>query len=130
MKKDFDNWNNEKKFLDNKNFRPYFYEKEIWFSSMWENVWFEENWKWKKALRPVLILRKFNKEIFLWIPLTSQKKEWKFYYSVKNKNWDENFLLLSQIRLFDAKRLKHIIWKISQEDFQKIKQKTTDLING
>jgi mRNA interferase MazF len=47
---------------------PLFKERDIWWVSIGVNVGFEEDGKHEKFLRPVLILKKFNKELFLGIP--------------------------------------------------------------
>lgn len=128
MKK-FDIWNNTKKGIDQKEIRALFKEREIFFAHIWENVWFEQNWKWAKFVRPVLIFKKFNKEVFWWIPLTSKKKEWKFYYSFL-LNWKENKAILSQLKLIDSKRLIRKIWVIEKEKFLEIKKSVLELVNS
>ena len=71
---------------------------------------------------------KFNKDIFLWIPTTTIKKEWKFYFNIGNIKWKKNFLILSQIRLYSSKRLLKIIWWINKDILKEIKQKISKLI--
>ncbi len=61
--KDFDGWIDLKKLLSSKN-PPTFQEREIWWCSIGINVGFEIDGKNDKYLRPVLIFRKFNKNIF------------------------------------------------------------------
>ena len=80
MEKNFDQWNKEKKKIDKNNKIPFFHEWEFWWAKLWLNIWFEQNWKWYNNMRPVVIVKKFNNHVFLWIPLTSKKKNWKYYY--------------------------------------------------
>ncbi len=69
------------------------------------NIGFEQNGG-KDFLRPVVVYKKFNKHVFLGIPLTSKIKEDKFHYEFEYKADIRSFVMLSQIRLFDIKRVK------------------------
>jgi len=106
----------------------YFREWQIWYINMWINIWFEEDGKKENFSRPVLILKKFSKDTFLWIPTTSIIKKWKFYYNIGEIKWIQNFLILSQIRLYSSKRLLSHIWWISMEEWKNIKKKINKLI--
>jgi mRNA interferase MazF len=122
MKKEFDQWNNRKKTIDyNKRFiLPK--KKEVWWSSIGVNIGSEEDGKNKEFERPVLVVKAFNEEVFLGIPITSSSKFNKKYYfsvSLNNKNC---FLILSQIRLFSTKRLSRKIGSIANEEFAEMKK--------
>lgn len=121
MTNKFDEWNNLKKKLDKKNKNIYFKEKEICWLSIWQNIWTEIYWKWEFFRRPVLILKKLSSNDFYWIPLTSRKKEWKYFYELEI-NWKINTLLLSEWKKFSKNRLWSKIWKIENEIFLKIKE--------
>ena len=95
---------------------------------MWENIWFEQNWKWENFLRPVLIFKKFNKQVFYWIPLTSKDKDWRFYYNFEFKKWITSSAILSQMRLFDSKRLFRRYWMISKNFYQELSWKIKELL--
>lgn len=58
----------------------YFYEREIWWVSLGVNVGFEQNGKNDLYERPVLVLRKFNKDILWALPLTTKKRKTSFIY--------------------------------------------------
>ncbi len=124
----FDKWNKLKKEINEKEKNIFFREWQVWYISMWKNIWFEQNWKNKDFSRPVLVLKKFNKNIFLWIPTTTVEKSWKFYFDIWKINWINNFLILSQIRLYSSKRLISIIWGIHKDILKEIKQKISRLI--
>jgi len=126
--KDFNLWNENKKELDKQENIKYFREWQIWYISMWINIWFEQDWKWKKFERPILILKKFNKDIFLGIPTTTIKKNQKFYFNIWKIKWKENYLILSQIRLFSSKRLINIIWWINKILLKQVKQKISKIL--
>ena len=127
IKKDFDKWNIHKKLVDQSKNQKTFHEREIWFIKIGENIGFEQNGKGEDFLRPVIVYKKFSKNVFLGIPLTKTGKDSRFYYSFdfKNKN---STAILSQVRLFDAKRLAYSIGRMSIGDYRGVKEKLTELI--
>ena len=125
--KNFDSWNGYKKEIDSLSLNKNFSEREVWFLKMGLNIGFEQDGKGDEYLRPVLVFKKFNKNVFIGIPLTKSKKESRFYCTFRFK--DENgTAILSQIRLYDSKRLKFRYGKISKRDFCFVKEKFTELI--
>lgn len=122
MNKDFNKWNTQKKELDDGQ-RIFFRERDIWFASLGLNIGYEQNGKGNLFLRPVIILKKFNNEVFLGIPTTSNKKDGKYYYNFKYTKDKSTTAILSQIRLMDGKRLKYIIGCISKNDFGIMKKR-------
>lgn len=127
MEKDFGKWNQLKKSLDQNNLKTYFYEKEIWWCSIGLNIGFEEDGKNKNFERPVLVLKKFNKNILWVLPLTGKVKSNKYYYKVFFKG-KYSSVILSQVKTISSKRLLRKIAKIKQKDFQKIKKSMKDLL--
>ncbi|MFH0845890.1 MAG: type II toxin-antitoxin system PemK/MazF family toxin [Patescibacteria group bacterium] len=91
------------------------------------NVGYEQDGNGEEYLRPAVVLKKFNKKIFLGIPLTKIKKDLPFYYNFEFKKINSS-AILSQIRLFDSKRLKFRYGKLSKSDFDKIKEKLIELL--
>ena len=125
--KDFDSWNNQKKAIDSVQNKKTFHEREIWFIKIGENVGFEQNGKGEEFLRPVIIFKKFSKNVFLGIPLTKTVKDTKFYASFEFKGLISS-AILSQVRLFDSKRLSYSIGRMSQGDYDVVKQKLVALL--
>jgi len=78
-------------------------------------------------MRPVVIYKKFSKNVFLGIPLTKSPKGGKFYCGFDLRNERSN-AILSQIRLFDSKRLSYSIGRMSNGDYGKLKEKLIELI--
>ncbi len=78
-----------------------FKERDIWWTSIGVNVGFEEDGKHEKFIRPVLVLKKFNRMLFLGVPMSTKFKDNKYYFkvTVKGKNVS---ILISQIRVFSA----------------------------
>ena len=126
-KKNFDEWNILKKSTDENDKIPFFHSREIWFIRVGENIGFEQDGKGKEFLRPVFIYKKFSKNVFLGIPLTSQKKYGKFYFSFRFKD-KVSTAILSQIRLFDSKRLSYFYGKVGKKNYRYIKKKLIELL--
>lgn len=127
---EFDKWNNLKKEINKSNNSFNFKEREIFYIKIGKNVGFEEDGKGDYFVRPVIILRKFNSNIFWGIPLTSSnidKKESIFYFKFYIKNI-RNCAIISQLRLFDSKRLLNKLGVISKDDYKLIKQKIIQII--
>jgi mRNA interferase MazF len=127
MEKDYDVWNKLKKDLSTKKSEVFFHEREIWFCSLGKNIGYDEDGKNELFERPILIIRKFNNNIFLAIPLTSSKKDNKYYhqYELNEKIYSG---ILSQIRLLDSKRLSRKIGMIRESDFSIIIKKIRDIL--
>jgi mRNA-degrading endonuclease toxin of MazEF toxin-antitoxin module len=124
---EFDSWNILKKKLDSNHLFPTFQEREIWWCCIGINVGHEENGKNQLFNRPVMIVKKFNKNIFLGIPLTSKIKDNRFYHKIHLQGKDQS-AMLSQIRVFESRRLTHKMAKITRDQFDKIKEQIKDMI--
>jgi mRNA interferase MazF len=119
MNRDFDRWNINKKIINEKQFRGFVKEREIWWCSLGVNIGDEEDGKNQLFERPVLVIKKFNQDIVLAVPLTTKTKDNKYYYSFTHNNI--NFaVILSQLRLISTKRLTRKIRKIDNILFKLI----------
>lgn len=127
MHKDFDQWNLQKKKAQAIHARPMFKECEVWWCSLGLNVGDEQDGKGKSFTRPVLVFRKFNRNIFIGIPLSTQVKDSPFYHLFRF-NGINQCLILSQVRLMDAKRFKDRMGKIEVHEMEKIKEKLRKLL--
>ncbi len=134
MRKDYKKWMAQKAEINNDKKRPFFHEREVWFSSLGENVGFEQDGGGEKFLRPILILRKFNNEIVWALPLTRTDKIGKYYFPISldgndsNANNRQSVVILSQIRLVDTKRLQYKIGTIKEYEFIKTKEALVALL--
>ncbi|MDQ7045257.1 MAG: type II toxin-antitoxin system PemK/MazF family toxin [Sulfurimonas sp.] len=129
---DFNDWNEIKKLTDSDEIVRNFKEREIFYLKMGKNIGFEQNGKGKNFVRPVIILKKFNRNMFFGVPLSTQEKEGNFYFSfefTKNEKIYRNIALLSQMKLYSSNRLLNKIGMISKSDFIEIKQKLKSLID-
>ena len=117
MQKNFWAWHSQKEKTHNDDKeRVFFHEGEIWWCSLGANVGFEQDGKNETFERPVVVFRKFNKEIFWALPITTQEKSGRFYFPYRH---DARIfsVILSQIRLLDAKRLLRKVCSFSKGEF-------------
>lgn len=115
------NWMNHKFFLTNLPLRKFqVNEGEVYWCSFGLNVGDEENGKGTNFRRPVLVVKKFNNNIFLGIPMTTKLKDNKYYIKVLLKD-EIVSAMISQIRIIDSKRLDEKIGYIKRKDFENVK---------
>lgn len=119
MSKKFDEWNEVKQKVEKKEKISIPKEREVYWASIGENIGFEQNGKSELFTRPVLVLKRFTKNMFFGIPL---------FYDFELDGEKSNALLV-QARLYDTKRLEKKIGMISKEDFQNLKKKFGELID-
>lgn len=124
--KDFDGWIIKKKEHHyRKTVPPLFKERDIWWVSVGVNIGFEEDGKNSNFVRPVLIVKKFNRELFLGIPMSTKiKKDNKYYIqvSIKGKNVS---VMSSQMRVFSSKRIWNKLAELDERDFAKVLKEVT-----
>lgn len=126
-KKDFNKWHKKKAKIDDVEKRAFFHVREVWFVHLGVNVGFEQDGGGEDFLRPVVIVRKFNNEVFWGIPLTKNHKEGRFYFSFPMNN-EMSTAILSQIRLIDARRLSYKIGDISEKEYEALTEKLKTLL--
>ncbi len=115
--KDFDRWIVKKKESHyRKAVPPLFKERDIWWVSIGINVGFEEDGKNLNFVRPVLIVKKFNRELFLGVPMSTKLKENKYYIRVTFKGKTVS-VMSSQIRVLSYKRMWNKLAELDEKDF-------------
>lgn len=128
MQKDFDSWNIKKKRLESE--RPdalAFRERQIWWCSIGLNLGDEEDGKNELFERPVLIIRKFNNRLAWVLPITTNDKIHRYYFSLESQS-QKNSAILSQLRLVSAKRFNRLVRMVSPYEFSMILGRVADLI--
>ena len=133
MKKDFQKWHNKKTRINDIAKPPFFHEREIWFCYLGANVGFGQDGQGIDFLRPTVIIRKFNNEIFWAIPLTTSRKKHKenaerYYFDFSFVPGITSVAILSQIRLIDARRLSYKMGEMSEKDFPELIKKLKALL--
>jgi mRNA interferase MazF len=125
--KQYDKWNEVKKDVE-KSKHIYFHEREIFYAHIGENVGFEQSGKGDNFVRPILVYKKFNNNVFLGIPLSTTDKRGKYYFEFSFKETKQSVAILSQIKLVDSKRLDRKIGKMNQSDFDKLKKELISIL--
>lgn len=105
----------------------YFRDREVWWTSLGANIGFEQNGKNEAYERPVLVFKKFGKEMLWALPLTRKNKVGRFYFDLKPAGFDSR-IILSQLRLISSKRLVRKIGIIPNGMFSQIEQLIKELI--
>jgi mRNA interferase MazF len=129
MQKNFDVWNEEKKVKDNLIIKDdfFYHSRELWWCSVGVNIGVEADGKNENFERPILIIRKFNKDMFWGVPLTSKEKFGEFYHKLLYDSGTA-WINLSQLKIFSSKRLIRKIREIPEEEFEIIKNKLRSFI--
>jgi mRNA interferase MazF len=125
--KNFDHWNNIKKDSEIYFKFKYYKPRQIWWMRLGCNLGHEQDGKGIYFERPILIIKKFNNRIFFGIPLTTKIKNNPFYIKIKDKEGMIRCGIISQLRLFDASRLREKVGFIDIISFEKIKKAIRDL---
>ncbi|MFA5021351.1 MAG: type II toxin-antitoxin system PemK/MazF family toxin [Patescibacteria group bacterium] len=105
----------------------YFYEKQVWWASLGQNIGREQNGKNSNFERPILVFKKFNEDT-LWAISASSKIKIGKYYEIFHLGEKEFSLNLSQLRLISSKRLLRLSGEISKKEYDKIKERVRELI--
>lgn len=127
MEKDFNKWNELKQKIDQNQRQLIFKERDVWWCSVGINVGHEENGKNEFFTRPVLVVRKFNRQLFLGIPLTTKLKDNKFYHKINFKD-KEQCAMLSQIKVFESKRMRKRMGELPGNELNLIKKAISDIV--
>lgn len=118
--KDYAAWHTNKTELNNLDRGQYFYEREVWWIAIGNNIGDEQDGKGTDYTRPIIILRKFNHHLFWGIPLTTTGRSGRYYVSFRYKPGLISTAILSQLRAFDTKRLLKRDGQIDEVDYARI----------
>ena len=122
---EFNKWNELKKKIEFEKGEPEKYPKEgeVWMCSLGKNIGYEQNGSEESFSRPVLIIKKFNNQMFWAVPLSTKQKKFDFYYNYTDPNNQKVSAILAQMKLVSVKRLKRDVYIMSDKLFNEIKQK-------
>ena len=127
----YDEWNEVKKETSIKNIKIGIKPREIFWVKIGQNIGSEEYGKGKNFTRPVIIIRKLTKELFIGIPTTTTLKTNDYFHQFKyhsKKDGDiEVSAMILQFKVFSTKRLTNRIGMINKDDFDKILEKSRKL---
>lgn len=117
-KKDFDGWNKLKKKIELRD-HVFCNRREIWWCSIGDNIGSETCGKNQLFERPVLIIKVFNHQSVLVVPITSRPKNDLFHEEIilsEGLKW----CILSHVKTISSKRLIRKFDLITETEFNKI----------
>ncbi len=126
--KDFDRWGLEKKYTHTYYRKIIFYEREIWWAKIGVNVGVEIDGKHELFLRPVVLLKKFNKHMVLIVPTTGKEIQDEYHIPVSGEDGKIYHVCISQIRTISTKRLFRRVGKTDKESFTLLISATLEMI--
>lgn len=126
--KNFDAWINQKKQIHDSVKKLFCNERDIWWAYLGANVGCEQDGKNGDFVRPVLVLRKFNNQVFLAVPLSTQIKPCNKYYVRIDHGGKAVSSVISQVRLLDTKRLKRKMYRLDKEQYEFIRNRVIKMI--
>ncbi len=127
MEKDFDGWNEVKKKTNDTEFIDFVHAREVWWCSLGINVGHEQDGKHDTFERPILVLRKFNKDVVLAVPFSTRIKK-NQYNVIFTHEGQEYAAIISQVRLISTRRLKRRMYQMDSSIFEEIREKTKAMI--
>jgi mRNA interferase MazF len=131
MQKDFDTWNEEKKFINVRQDTSaiFFKEQEIWWTHFGLNVGNEQDGKGEEFLRPVLVLKKFSPTMFYALPLTTKKQTRNYLVPCPSLDKVSRQVNITQMKTLDIRRLDRRITFVQEEHFAVIRKAVRELFS-
>lgn len=126
--RNYDDWNGVKKRTEHRQRTIYPKIRDVWWGRLGCNIGDEQDGKGKEYTRPILILKKFNNNIFLGLPMSSVLKQNKYYVTATLLSGEASSCIISQIRLIDCKRLGGKVGIITTDSFVQIRKAVKDMI--
>lgn len=126
----YDKWNHFKKTLDSINITIPFFEKEIWSIAIGVNIDIEIDGKGGNFERPVLVIKKFNRNYALVLPITRiHNTNTGMHIIISHKNLDiRSAVVLSQLQRVSNYRFIYRIGILDTLQFLKIVDMTKNML--
>ena len=102
--------------------RFYFHDREIWWASLGSNIGFEQDGKNANFERPILVVKKFNRNMLWILPLTSNEKVGPYHHTFEIGG-NKYTVILPQLRLISSRRLIRKMRKVPKESFKEVSEK-------
>lgn len=128
---DFSQWNGLKRRVHGIDaIRFHYAERDIFYALVGRNIGREQNGARENFARPVLVIRKFNRDSFLGVPLTTAVKRDAWYQFVFDLGGVPNAAIVSQLRLWDSRRLLNRIGAMDSASFNTLNKKLRELFTS
>lgn len=120
MGKDFDKWNIIKKEIEKIITEKYIHPREIWWCSLGINIGAEIDGKNENFKRSVIIMKVYNKETVIILPITAKQKDNKFHHKIQTEE-KTVWVKLTQARVVSSKRLLRKVDLLDKDSFNELK---------
>lgn len=128
MKKNYLKWTRRKRFLNNHGVRiKDFREGNLYWAFIGENIGMEQDGSGNAFSRPALVLNKMGRTLVLCVPISSKKKNGKYYMDI-DVDPIHGTLLFNQVKVIDVLRLGDLIGVVPHRILRKSRHKLTKLI--
>jgi mRNA interferase MazF len=120
MQKDFDSWSKLKKEINEFVIDRFAHPREIWWCSLGVNIGAEIDGKNENFERPVIVLKVYNTETLLVLPITTKEKDDAFHHKIQTEQkivW----VKLTQPRVISSKRLLRKVDVLGENEFETLK---------
>jgi len=105
----------------------HFHEREIWWASLGENIGSEVSGRNFRYERPVIVLKKFSRDMMLAVPCTTRQKSGSWYHAFMFDGIERR-AIIAQMRTISGKRLIRQMGRVTLEDFYALQGATMRLI--
>ena len=131
MQNDFDRWNNIKKRLAPtvSPSSPFPQRGEVWMCALGKNLGREQDGSARDFSRPVLVVHKFNNEMFWIVPLSTKQKSLDFYFNFTDESDAAVAIVLAQLRLVSINRLHRKLYALPQNLFRQVRDRLQGLMS-
>ncbi|OGH68036.1 MAG: hypothetical protein A3C15_00585 [Candidatus Magasanikbacteria bacterium RIFCSPHIGHO2_02_FULL_50_9b] len=106
-----------------------FKQGEVWWCSFGMNIGDELYGKGEKFARPVLVLKKFSRNIFLALPLTSVERCGSWYVEMELRG-TRRWIILNQSRTLDARRLLENVGTVDLQTLNNVREQFIKLLTS
>jgi mRNA interferase MazF len=128
VEKDFDTWSTHKKTLHQYGENRFYREGEVWWCALGVNIGTEQDGTGTNFDRPIVVVRAFNRSMFLGVALTGKVREGPFYMPLGLIGGREASAILSQVRLIDTRRLIRRIDTLDAPIFTQLRARLRDTL--
>jgi len=127
---EFDLWNSTKKSIEAEKVTRLLFprESEVWMCAFGKNIGFEQNGAGERFSRPTLVIKKFNNQMLLAVPLSTKQKNLDFYHNFVDLRGDQVSAILAQIKLMSVKRFRRKLYRLPSLEFEAITGKLAMMI--
>lgn len=128
---EFDKWNKQKKSLHLRKQRiiPYPQVGEVWMGIVGKNIGNEQNGGGNNFSRPILVVKRFNTQMFWVVPISSKQKSLNYYFNFTDPNGRSSTIILAQLKLASVKRFNRFIYILNKEQYETVINKLVKLLN-